>query len=184
MIVTENEEWARKAKYLTTQAKDDEVEYIHHHIGYNYRLTNIQAAMGCAQMELLDEYITSKRGIAARYTEAFAGAPGISLPGEAPWAHNTFWMYTILIDEGVAGLGSRDLLRMLAQRKIQTRPLWQPIHLSPAYNGTHAIRCPVAERLNRQALSLPCSVGVEGSAQARVIDQIKAIMSITEKEPS
>jgi perosamine synthetase len=86
VLVTDNEAWARKVKYLTTQAKDDTVEYIHNEIGYNYRLTNIQAAMGVAQMELLDEYIQAKRNIAARYASSLAEVPGISPMREAEWA--------------------------------------------------------------------------------------------------
>ena len=77
MIVTDNEAWARKAKYLTTQAKDDPVEYIHNEIGYNYRLTNVQAAMGVAQLEKLEEHIASKRRIAKTYTQAFKDIPGL-----------------------------------------------------------------------------------------------------------
>ncbi|MBK7543763.1 MAG: DegT/DnrJ/EryC1/StrS family aminotransferase [Candidatus Competibacteraceae bacterium] len=83
MIVTANEAWARKAKYLTTQAKDDPLEYIHGEIGYNYRLTNLQAAFGCAQMEQLDQYVAAKRKIAARYGEALKGVPGLSIMKEA-----------------------------------------------------------------------------------------------------
>ena len=90
--------------YLTTQAKDDPVEYVHHEIGYNYRLTNVQAAMGCAQMELLDEYVEAKRRIAARYTEAFAGVAGLTPMSEAPWARSTFWMFTTLVDGASFGL--------------------------------------------------------------------------------
>lgn len=84
MIVTDKKEWAQKAKYLTTQAKDDPVEYIHNEIGYNYRLTNIQAAIGCAQLEQLDEYIAKKSGTAATYDAALEGVPGITPMCEAP----------------------------------------------------------------------------------------------------
>jgi dTDP-4-amino-4,6-dideoxygalactose transaminase len=113
MLVTNNAKWATRAKYLTTQAKDDPIEYVHHTIGYNYRLTNIQAAVGCAQMEQLDTYVEAKRQIAVRYQEALSGLPGLRLPEAADWAFSTFWMYTVLVDEAVAGVDSRQLLNHL-----------------------------------------------------------------------
>jgi perosamine synthetase len=173
MIVTANPEWARKAKYLTTQAKDDPVEYIHGEIGYNYRLTNIQAAMGCAQMEQLETYIAAKRAIADRYWQELSDIPGIVPMRQATWARSTYWMYTVLVKEKEFGLTSRELLQSLAARKIQCRPLWQPIHQSPAHALSRTGELPVAEQLYREALSLPCSVGLSESAQGRVIEQLR-----------
>jgi perosamine synthetase len=92
MLVTNRLEWATRAKYLTTQAKDDSVEYIHKSIGFNYRLTNLLAAMGCAQMERLDKFVEKKREIARRYRESLKKIPGLTLPDEASWAFGTFWM--------------------------------------------------------------------------------------------
>jgi perosamine synthetase len=173
MIVTDNEAWARKAKYLTTQAKDDPIEFVHGEIGYNYRLTNVQAAMGCAQLESLDDYIAAKRRIAATYTQAFQDMPGIRPMREAAWASSIFWMYTILVDAAQYGMDSRALLRELKTAQIQTRPLWQPAHRSPAHVGAQAYRCQVADRLNRDGLSLPCSVGLSLADQNRVIQRIR-----------
>ena len=169
MIVTDNEKRARHAKYLTTQAKDNLAEYIHNEIGYNYRLTNIQAAMGCAQLEQLDDYIATKRRIATTYTKALANMPGIIPMCEAPWAFSIFWMYTVLMDERRYGMSSRELMQHLAKHRIQTRPLWQPLHRSPAHKGTQAYRVDVADNIYRQALSLPCSVGLEMSEIERVL---------------
>lgn len=173
MIVTDNEVWARRAKYLTTQAKDDPLEYIHHEIGYNYRLTNTQAAMGCAQLEQLDEYIATKRRIAATYTQALTDVPGITPMREAPWAFSIYWMYTVLVDQVQYGIDSRALLQQLDRARIQTRPLWQPIHQSEAYKNCYIpYGGKVSEQLNRQALSLPCSVGLESQDQQHVIERL------------
>ena len=169
MLVTDDAEWATRARYLTTQAKDDPVEYVHNAIGYNYRLTNLLAAMGCAQMENLDTFVEAKRQIARRYRESLSGLPGVHLPGEADWAHSTFWMYTVLVDDRVTSGNSRDILNALAARKIQTRPLWQPIHRSPAHNPFGSPSCPNSEALHRQGISLPCSVALTPSCQGRVI---------------
>jgi perosamine synthetase len=174
MIVTNNPEWARHAKYLTTQAKDDPIEYVHGEIGYNYRLTNIQAAMGCAQMEQLDAYIASKRRIAHAYTEALADVPGITPMRQAAWAESTFWMYTVLVEEALYGEDSRALMRRLDQSGIQARPLWQPLHRSPVYRDAPALGGEVADELNRQALSLPCSVGLTDSDRQAVVEIVSS----------
>ena len=172
MLATSNEEWAQKAKYLTTQAKDDPVEYIHREIGYNYRLTNIQAAIGCAQIEQLDAYVAAKREIADCYSLAFRDIPGIVPMRQASWAKSTFWMYTVLIKEEKFGINSRHLLQALAAHKIQCRPLWQPIHKSPAHALSHAGELPVSEQLSKEALNLPCSVGLSKDAQQKVINHV------------
>lgn len=172
MIVTNNAEWATRARYLTTQAKDDPIEYVHNAVGYNYRLTNVLAAIGCAQMEMLGTYVEAKREIAKRYQQALAPLRGIRLPEEADWAFSTYWMFTVLVDQQESGISSRQLLKELADRKIQTRPLWQPIHRSQAHDVFGSPPCPNADALFNQAISLPCSVGLTRSAQDYVIENI------------
>lgn len=170
MIVTNNEQWARRAKHLTTQAKDDPLEYVHSEIGYNYRLTNLLAAMGCAQMEQLPEFIDTKRRVAAIYSNALKNVPGITPMSQAPWADSTFWLYTILIDRQKFGIDSRMLLRKLERSNIQTRPLWQPTHRSKAFADCGSFDCPVADQLNAEALSLPSSVGIADEDIQSVIE--------------
>ncbi len=160
MMVTNDEKIAQHARYLTTQAKDDPVEYVHGEVGYNYRLTNVLAAIGLAQMERVAEYVEIKRRNAARYSEQLARIPGITVMREPPYAFSTFWLYTILVDEAQFGASSRDLLRALAAKNIQARPLWQPMHRSPAHAGELAFGGNVADTLCRDALSLPSSVGL------------------------
>ena len=174
MIVTNDAAMAARAKYLTTQAKDDPIEFIHGAVGFNYRLTNIQAALGCAQMEQLDEYIARKRRIAERYTAMCAEVPGLTPMRQAPWAESTWWLFTVLVDEQRFGVDSRDLLQRLEEASIQARPLWQPIHLSPAHPGSQATDCTVAEALNRRALSLPSSVGLTDEQQERVLAVVRS----------
>ena len=160
MIVTDRADWAERSRYLTTQAKDDYIEYVHHDIGYNYRLTNIQAALGCAQMEQLDGFVSAKRRIAQQYTDAFNDIAGITCPSEAPWASSTYWLYTVLVDEQVYGIDSRRLLKHLEQQHIQARPLWQPLHRSKAHAGSFSYRIEVTDKIHSKALSLPSSTGV------------------------
>jgi perosamine synthetase len=172
-IVTEDEALAKRLRYLATQAKDDPIEYVHGAVGYNYRLTNVQAAIGLAQMELLDEYVAIKRANAARYVELLDGIPGITPMREPPYATSAFWLFTILVDEAAFGMSSRDLLRALGERRIQTRPLWQPLHESPAHAGERAYGGAVASRICRDALSLPSSVGLTATELETVASAIR-----------
>lgn len=171
MILTDRPDWAERAKYLTTQAKDDPIEYIHGAIGFNYRLTNMQAALGLAQLESLEEFVAYKRSIAWRYQSLLADVPGISTMPEAAWARSTFWLYTLLIDPEKFGSDSRELANRLQSLGIQTRPLWQPMHLSKPHSPCEAIGGEVAERLFRQSISIPCSVDLD-------LDQVDEIASI------
>lgn len=175
LLVTNDLTLAERARYLTTQAKDDPLEYIHGQVGYNYRLSNLQAAMACAQLELLDEYVAAKRRIAQVYQEGLDQVPGISFMQEAPEAGSACWLTTILVDPARYGLDSRELLARLRQRRIQTRPLWQPLHQSPALAGCHHLGCPVSERLHARGLSLPSSVGLTPTDQGRVIEAVLSL---------
>jgi len=173
MILTHNEGWAARARYLTTQAKIDPIESVHNAIGYNYRLTNIQAALGCAQMEKLDEYVDIKRRIARSYAQEFSSIPGITCMPEASWASSIFWMYTILVDETNYGMTSRALFDHLKIAAVETRPLWQPLHRSPAHKGAQAYYCEFAEDLFNRALRLPSSVGLTPAKQKKVIEYVR-----------
>lgn len=172
MVLTNRRDWADRARYLTTQAKDDPVEYVHHEVGYNYRLTNLLAAFGCAQLESIDHYIAAKKRIARTYDEAFQHVPGLIPMREAPWASSTWWLYTIVVDEERCGISRTELARVLAEQNIQTRPLWTPLHLNPPFRGLAADSCPVSEQIQRTALSLPSSVSLTEDDQERVIRSI------------
>ena len=173
MLVTNDPLLARRALYLTTQAKDDPLEFVHREVGYNYRLSSLQAAVGCAQLEQLAAFVAAKRQLAARYAKAVEELPGIEPMREAQWATASYWMYTIRVDPDRFRCDSRSLLRALAASNIQTRPLWQPLHASRAHRESFARPCPVATRLNHMALSLPCSTGLTQEEQDRVIAAVR-----------
>ena len=126
--------------------------------------------------------LAAKRRIASTYDERLSSVPGIAGMVQAPWACSAFWMYTTLVDTASYGIGSRDLLSRLEDSGIQTRPLWQPLHLSKAHSGDQIYDCLVAEEIWQKALSLPCSVGLSGADQARVIDLVHSIPRTTESE--
>jgi len=168
MIVTNNSEWASRSRYLTTQAKDDPVEYIHNEVGYNYRLSNVLAAIGVAQVEQLPGYLESKRKTAQLYSRILAGTPGIRLPEEAEWAKTNYWQYAILVDPGGYGMGSRELMNCLSRADVQSRPLWHPIHSLPPYRDCQAFEVKTVDRLYERSLCLPSSVGIS-ERQIRVV---------------
>jgi len=173
LIATNNEFWAQRVKYLTTQAKDSVTEYIHESIGYNYRLTNIQAAVGVAQMEKLQKFIQIKRQIAERYKRELLSVPGLTLPKEASWAFSTYWLYTIQVDPDGFGVDSRQLQQELEGRGIQSRPLWAPCHEQTPYRDCQAYQIETSPKLYRTALSLPSSVNLTEEDQRYVIAAIK-----------
>ena len=172
MIVTNNEIWAEKARYLTMQAKDDPVEYIHKEVGYNYRLTNILAAMGVAQMERIAEHIDAKKRIATIYKEKLARVEGLEFQTEAHEAEATWWLFSVLVDEEKYGMGSRALMSKLQEAAIQSRPLWCPMHMLEPFSDCQAYMVDVAQRLYREGLGLPSSVGLCRDEQERVINAI------------
>jgi perosamine synthetase len=172
MLVTDDGPMAARAKYLTTQAKDDPIEFVHGEIGYNYRLSNVLAAIGCAQLEQLDGAIEARRRIAARYDAELAAVPGLVPLREAPWAFSTHWLSTILVDAARYGHDRGHLIHRLSQARIEARPLWQPLHRSPAHKGCHAYGGEAAERIQRDAVSLPSSSGLSSNDQRRVIEAV------------
>lgn len=171
MIITNDEKVAEKARYLTTQAKDDPIEFIHNEIGYNYRMPNICAALGLAQLENLDKFIERKRNIAKKYNDSFKDLNFIKIPEEAPYTFNTFWLYTIYLKEN-SPMDRITLMKKLEEKKIQTRPLWQPMHLLPYFKDCFSLDCSTSENLKKNSLSLPCSVSLKGKQQEYVIGEI------------
>ncbi len=173
MLVTNNAAYAKRARYLTTQAKDDEFEYIHHEIGFNYRLSNIQAALGVAQMEALPHYIDVKHRIQTTYEQGLAHIPGIQLPKQASWAQAFIWLYTVCIDQHRFGASNRELMEQLRNQGIQTRPLWRPLTQLKPFQQCDQYHVEVANQLYDQAISLPSSVSLTESQQQRVIEAIR-----------
>jgi perosamine synthetase len=174
MLVTDDPALAERARYLINQAKDDPVETLHRSIGYNYRMTNIHGAIGCAQFDRIGDHVARKREIATRYRETLSGQPGITLPREPQDQCWTLWLTCIRIDPDRFGLDARELLRELGEHGVETIPLYQPLHQSEAHKGAHRVGGRVAEMLHAQTLSLPSSISLERDDQDRVIELIVA----------
>jgi perosamine synthetase len=172
MIVTDDEELVRRAHYLTTQAKDDPVEFVHGEVGYNHRMPNVLAAIGCAQLELLPRFVERRRGIAAIYRQAFEEHDGLEFLAEPPGTTCTFWMSTVRFIGSQDKKTSRKVLRHLESEGVQARPLWQPMHRSPAHREAFAPDCAVADALNAECLSLPSSADLRELDVERVAQSV------------
>ncbi len=172
MIVTDNPEYAERARYLTTQAKDDEVRYIHEDIGYNYRLTNVQAAIGVAQMESLPEFLEAKRRNFLSYESALEDVEGLQLATSPAYARNNHWMYPLRIDRQAYGRDREALMRDLQSKGVQTRPLWQLNHLQTPFRDFQHYRIEMAPKLLEETLNLPCSVNLTQSDVEYVVQAL------------
>lgn len=167
MLVTDDEVLATRAKHLTTQAKVPDTGYLHDEVGYNYRLTNVAAALGIAQVERLPGFVARKRAIAARYDEAFAGTP-LVLPPRVEGYDSTYWLYSVLVEASWPD-GRDELLARLEKAGVGARALWRPLHAQPPYAGAERVGGEVADGLFARGLSLPCSTDLTDSDQEAVI---------------
>lgn len=170
MIVTDDGELAARAKHLTTQAKTSSRGYVHDEVGYNYRLTNVAAAIGLGQLEQASRFLAAKRAIAERYDAALSGLPG-EPPPRAGWAEPSFWLYSLLLERG--GVQRDCVLDSMEAAGIQARPLWPPLHRQPPYASIARLGGDVADDLFERGLSLPSSVGLTADEQERVISALE-----------
>jgi perosamine synthetase len=156
-ILTNDTALARRAKHLTTTAKvPHRWEYRHDELGFNYRLPNLNAALGCAQLEQLPGLIEAKRRLYSRYVRAFAGVPEVRLVGEPEGCQSNYWLQTLVLDERYAG--ERDaILEATNDAGLMTRPTWTLNHRLPAFAGSPRMPLTVAESLERRIINVPSS---------------------------
>lgn len=141
---------------LRDHGMSSERRYWHSEIGYNYRLTNLQAAVGVAQMEKVGDIFEAKKRIAELYETGLKDVKGISLPPKSQWGSSVCWLYSILIEGEIPGIGRDELMAELSEAGIETRPFFPPAHMQPVYNTGQSL--PVAEYLSKNALSLPSAL--------------------------
>lgn len=173
MVVTNKADLDKAVRTLRDHGMSPDHRYWHTVLGYNYRMTNLQAAIGVGQMEKADDILKAKRRIAHVYNEGLQDVTGITLPKEASWAFNIYWLYSVLVDEQLFGTTRDELIAALQAQGIQTRPLFLPLHTQPIYNTGQTL--PVAERLAAVGLSLPSAVGLQEYEINRVVEAIVAI---------
>ncbi len=174
MCVTDDADVAELLRVLRSHGMVSPGRYWHEHLGFNYRMTNLQAAVGVAQMERIDEILAAKRAIGAAYARALLDVPGIVLQEEAEWATSVCWLMSVLVDEEVFGLDRDGLVAELGE-DADTRPLFTPLHRQPIYAHEDAPALPVAERLGATGLSLPSAVDLREDEIQRVADCIASV---------
>jgi perosamine synthetase len=174
MITTNNAEFAALCHNLRDHAFSTERHFWHKYIGFNYRMTNLQAAVGVAQTEKMNDFVEARRRNAALYTELLKDIPGLVTPPEAGWAKNVFWMYSLLVEDGF-GMTRDQLRAYLARHGIETRTFFIPMHLQPIYyQAFKGQRYPVAEMLCQRGFYLP-------SASSLTERQIQYIADIVQR---
>jgi perosamine synthetase len=171
MLTSDDERLVERARFLRDHAMSPDNRYWHPEIGYNYRMTNLQAALGVAQLEQIETFIERKRQIARSYRELLAGIPGLELQGEADWASSVFWMFSVLVTDTFHGTRA-DLAAYLRSRGIDSRPFFHPLHVLPPYARGESL--PAAERLASQGLNLPSGVTLTDRDLERVSRAIRA----------
>jgi len=180
MVVTDDKELADRAQLLKNLAFLREKRFLHRDLGFNYRMTNIQAAIGCAQLDRLDEFVEIKRKNAALYSSLLAKVPGVTTPAEKKWAKNVYWMYSILIDPSEFGMSRDDLTKKLRDAGVDSRDFFVPMHKQPIYEKlgfTDDIRRPVSEMLGDRGLYLPSGLGLTEEQIHTVCQTVKKIQS-------
>ena len=155
MLCSDDAALVEQARYLATQAREPVPHYEHHTHGYNYRLSNVLAAIGIAQLEVLDQRVAARRRIRESYREQLGGLPGISLMPEASYGESNAWLTTILVEPSEFGADSEALRQELERHNIESRRVWKPLHCQPAFTGTRCRGGSVAEWIFARGLNLP-----------------------------
>lgn len=173
MITTNDEKLYEKAKFLRDHAMSKDKRYWHTEIGYNYRMTNIQAALGLAQLERIDELIEKKRQIFSWYKEFLCEVEGVALNPEKDWAKNVFWMVSIVLD-GDCGITRDELMSRLKEKGIDSRPFFYPISQMPMYNS--GLINSKAYDISKKGINLPSGANVKKGDVKRICTLIKTIL--------
>jgi len=179
MLITDSAKINERAKLLRNLAFDSKRRFLHDYLGYNYRMTNVEAAIGVAQLGRVDEFIQKKRYIASFYNSMLKDIPGLTLPVEKPWAKNVYWMYCIVVEDEF-GISRDELMAGLLEKGIETRTMFIPMNQQPAFHKLGLFkdkkdRCPVAEELGRRGLYLPSGIGLTDKQLEYVGEAVKSM---------
>jgi perosamine synthetase len=179
MVVTNNDGIAKKARTLKDLAHNEDKRFLHDAIGFNYRMTNIQAAIGVAQFKKIDKFIKMRRSNAKNYNFYLKKIGGIKLPSEEKWAKNVYWMYSILVEDNF-GMSRDDLQKALWKKGIDTRTFFVPVHRQPVFKGEDFTggEYPVADEISKKGLYLPSSSSLTKNQIKIVCDAIKSIKNV------
>jgi perosamine synthetase len=179
MIVTDREDLAERCRLLRNLCFEPQKRFVHSELGWNFRMTNLQAALGLAQLERLDEFIARKRRMGRRYTELFSGIPGIQLPlARTEYAENIYWVYGMVLNDEVP-FDAEEAMRRLQTKGIGTRPFFWPMHEQPVFRESALFSgetYPVSERLARRGFYVPSGLALTDSQMERVAEALSQVM--------
>lgn len=175
MLVSDDRPFIEKARFLSQQARDPAPHYEHSEIGYNYRMSNILAAIGRGQLRVLDDRVKRKREISDYYRNALGELPGIDFMPEAPYGRSTRWLTCITIDPRKFGADREAVRLALEAENVESRPVWKPMHLQPVFKGCECIGGEVAEGLFNRGLCLPSGTAMTEEDLARIVEVIRGM---------
>jgi perosamine synthetase len=177
MCLTNDEELAERMRVLRDHGMDPKRRYWHNVVGFNYRMTNLQAALGVAQLSKIEKFVEKKRMIARWYAKELSSIDGITLHPEMPWAKCIYWLYSILIDEEKTGLSRDELAQKLQSYGIETRNFFYPLHEMPPYQGYARSSCFMSSVISRKGLSLPSSTKLSEENVIYIAQKVREAIS-------
>lgn len=175
MLVTPHADLAQHARKLATQARDAAPHYQHSEIGYNYRLSNVCAAIGRGQLRVLADRVASRRRVFERYVAGLGNLPGLRFQPEAVWGTHSRWLTCIELDETEFGATRESLRLALEAEDVEARPIWKPMHLQPVFRDCEVVGGAVSERLFRNGLCLPSGSSLAVHEQERIIEIVRGV---------
>jgi dTDP-4-amino-4,6-dideoxygalactose transaminase len=176
MLLTDDAGTADRARYLSTQARQPAVHYEHTEIGYNYRLSNVLAALGLAQLERLDGMIARRRALREEYAELFAAVPGVRVFQRDGDDADNCWLTAVLVDPAQAGWAAADLAAALDAAAVETRPLWKPMHRQPVFAGARSFLTGAADGLFERGLILPSGSALDADDVDRIRTAVRTFL--------
>ncbi len=175
MLLSQNEEYIKKAKFLSTQSREPSLHYEHKELGYNYRMSNLLASIGRGQLKRLDKFVEIKRNIFNRYKKYLSIYDGIDFLEEHKHSYSNRWLTTLKINEKKIGVAPKDIIKILSSENIESRPVWKPMHMQPFYKNNIFIKKgvkDVSRSLFEKGLCLPSGSNLSIKEQDRIIDII------------
>jgi len=178
MLVSNDEKFVEQARFLSTQAREPKIHYEHKELGYNYRMSNLLAAVGRGQLAVLDERVRSKREIFSTYKSALEHIEGFKFMPEASYGISNRWLTTLTINEDAAGFNRDEVIKKLEKENIESRPVWKPMHLQPLYKDFQYFvseKGDISQMLFNNGLCLPSGTSLSINDQEKIIDIILSI---------
>ena len=179
MLLSNNEEYISKAKFLASQAREPELHYEHKELGYNYRLSNLLAAIGRGQLELIEDRVKTRRSIFNRYEKELSHISGFEFMKEADYGTSNRWLTTLTVDEKISGISRNHIIDKLEKENIESRPVWKPMHLQPLYKNCDYIKSnqqDISAKLFEEGICLPSGSSLKEKDQSRIIDIILSMI--------